>query len=128
MLAYAYGFEGDLPRALAFVDRYAALLPPNDPNPIDSRGDMLVMNGRLEEAIAAYRKNQELNPTWFLAPANKIALAYLHEGKYSLAEASAHRAYANGKPAIRAAASILGEGEVAQFLLAYPSGEPSFRG
>jgi tetratricopeptide (TPR) repeat protein len=45
MLAYAYGFEGDLPRALASVDRYAALLPPNDPNPIDSRGDMLVMNG-----------------------------------------------------------------------------------
>jgi DNA-binding winged helix-turn-helix (wHTH) protein/tetratricopeptide (TPR) repeat protein len=113
LLAYAYGFEGDLPRALALVDRYAALLPPNDPNPIDSRGDMLVMNGRLEEAIAAYRKNQELNPTWFLAPANKIALAHLHEGKYSLAQASAHQAYASGKPAIRAAAaSILGDVEV----------------
>jgi Flp pilus assembly protein TadD len=83
----------------------------------------------LEEAIAAYRKNQELNPTWFMAPANKLALAYLHEGDYSLAEASAHRAYANGKPALRAAAaSVLGEGEVAQPLLAYPSGEPSFRG
>jgi tetratricopeptide (TPR) repeat protein len=113
MLAYAYGFEGDLSRALASVDHYAALLPPNDPNPIDTRGDMLEMNGRLEEAIAAYRKNQKMNPTWFLAPANKIALAYLHEGKYSVAEASAHEAYANGKPAIRAAAaSVLGDIEV----------------
>jgi tetratricopeptide (TPR) repeat protein len=31
-LAYTYAFEGDLSRALDAVDRYAAMLPPNDPN------------------------------------------------------------------------------------------------
>src|SRR5215469_6882907 len=36
-LAYTYAFQGDLSRALATVDKYAAVLPPNDPNPIDTR-------------------------------------------------------------------------------------------
>jgi tetratricopeptide (TPR) repeat protein len=110
-LAYAYGFEGDLPQALASVDRYATFLPPNDPNPVDTRGDVLAMNARLEEAIAAYRKNQELNPAWDAGEtANKIALAYLHEGKYSLAETNAQLAYVNGKPPERAAAAgVLGD-------------------
>jgi tetratricopeptide (TPR) repeat protein len=113
-LAYAYGFEGDLPHALASVDSYAALLPANDPNPLDDRGDVLSLNGRFEEAIAAYRKNLKLNPSW--SPnreADKIALAYLHEGKYLLAEASAQWAYARSKPADRAeAAGVLGDIEV----------------
>jgi len=63
-LAWAYGFEGDVPRALAAVDRYASLLPPNDPDPIDQRGHVLRQNGRYEEALAAFRKNRELNPGW----------------------------------------------------------------
>jgi tetratricopeptide (TPR) repeat protein/tRNA A-37 threonylcarbamoyl transferase component Bud32 len=113
LLAYAYGFGGDLPRALATLGHYAALLPPNNPNPLDDRGDVLAANGLFEEAIAAYRKNLELNPTWFVATGEKIALAYLHEGKYSLAEASAQSAYENGKPTERAAAaSALGDIEV----------------
>jgi tetratricopeptide (TPR) repeat protein len=112
-LAYAYGFEGDLPRALASVDSYAALPPPNDPNPLDTRGDVLATNGRFGEAITAYRKNLELHPTWFIASGSKIALAYLHDGKYSLAEASARSAYESGKPAERAAAAgVLGDIEV----------------
>jgi tetratricopeptide (TPR) repeat protein/predicted Ser/Thr protein kinase len=112
-LAYAYGFEGDLPKALASVDRYAALLPPNDPNPLDDRGDVLSMNGHFEEAIAAYRKNLELHPSWFIATGSKIALAYLHEGKYSDAEASARSVYENGKPSERAAAAgVLGDIDV----------------
>jgi tetratricopeptide (TPR) repeat protein/tRNA A-37 threonylcarbamoyl transferase component Bud32 len=115
MLPYTYGFEGDLPHAIAAVERYAALLPPNNPNPLDDRGDVLAVNGHFEEAIAAYRKNRELNPTWFVVSGSKIALAYLHEGKYSLAEASAQSAYENGKPTERVtAASALGDIEVGQ--------------
>ena len=113
MLAYGYASEGDLPRALAALDRYAALLPPNDPNPIDSRGDVLAMNGRYEEAVAAYRRNLELNLTWFGMAANKIALTYLHQGKYSLAEASAQSAYDRASGPDRAGpASVLGDIEV----------------
>jgi tetratricopeptide (TPR) repeat protein/DNA-binding winged helix-turn-helix (wHTH) protein len=89
VLAYAYGFEGDVPKALAAVDRYASLLPPNDPNPIDTRGWVLRQNGRYEEALAAYRKNRELNPGWGWGSALDIASTYLRLGQYSLAEASA---------------------------------------
>jgi tetratricopeptide (TPR) repeat protein len=88
-LGYAYGFAGDVPQALAALDRYASLLPPNDFNPIDTRGDVLALNGRYEEALAAYRKNRELNPGWGWGSAVKIAPTYLCAGQYSLAEASA---------------------------------------
>jgi tetratricopeptide (TPR) repeat protein len=63
-LAYADGLAGDMPQALAALDRYALLLPPNDPNPIDDRGDVLALDGRYDEALAVYLKNRELNPGW----------------------------------------------------------------
>jgi len=88
-LARAYGFEGDVPQALAAVDREASLLPPNDPDPIDQRGHVLLVNERYEEALAAYRKNRELNPGWKWGSAWSIAHTYLRLGQYSLAKASA---------------------------------------
>ncbi len=111
ILNYAYAFEGDLPRALASLDRYAALLPANDPNPIDSRGDALALNGRYEEALAAYQKNRELNPSWARRSSYKITLAYLFPGKYSLAEATAQSASEETGPEARAPA-LLGDIEV----------------
>ena len=112
-LAYAYALDGDLPRALASLDRYAALLPPNDPNPIDTRGDVLAINGRYDEAIEFYRKNTELNPDWLGGSSVKIALSYLHQGKYSLAEASAQSAYEKAQKLDRAdLAGVLGDIEV----------------
>jgi eukaryotic-like serine/threonine-protein kinase len=88
-LGYAYGFAGDVPRALAALDRYASLLPPNDWNPIDSRGDVLVTNERYEEALAAYLKNRELNPSVNPTATAKITFTYTLAGQYSPAEASA---------------------------------------
>jgi len=89
VLVTAYGFEGDVPQALAALDREASLLPPNDPMPIDQRGDVLAQNGRYEEALAAYRKNRKLNPDWHWGSALKIAYTYLWAGQYSMAEATA---------------------------------------
>jgi tetratricopeptide (TPR) repeat protein len=113
-LAYAYGFAGDAPQALAAVDRYASLLPPSDFNPIDTRGDVLALNGRYEEALAAYRKNRELNPGWGWGSAFKIAPTYLCAGQYSLAEASALSVtrLANDANARAWTARMLGEIEV----------------
>jgi tetratricopeptide (TPR) repeat protein len=112
-LAYQYAMAGDLPRALASLDRYAALLPPNDPNPIDSRGDVLAINGHYDEAIESYRKNAQLNPDWFGGSNAKIALSYLHQGKYALAEASAQSAYEKAQKLDRAGiAGVLGDIEV----------------
>jgi DNA-binding winged helix-turn-helix (wHTH) protein/tetratricopeptide (TPR) repeat protein len=114
-LAYAYGWEGDLPHAMEALGHYAALLPPNDPSPVDTRGDVLAMNGRFEEAIADYRKTQKLAPAlsaiW--GDAEKTALAYLYQGKYWQAEASAQSAYKKSDMAGRALlASALGDIEV----------------
>jgi tetratricopeptide (TPR) repeat protein len=74
-MAYSYAQSGNLPKALEAVDKYAALLPPNDPNPIDTRGDVLASSGRLEEATAQYRKNLELNPHFIGYPRPPPAFA-----------------------------------------------------
>jgi hypothetical protein len=57
-LAYAYANLDDLPRALA-ADKYDALLPPNDPNAIDTRGDVYALTGQFDKAIAEYKKNAD---------------------------------------------------------------------
>jgi len=112
-LVYDYAYLGDLPRALAAVDKYAALLPPNDPNPIDDRGDVYSFNGQFDSGVAQYRKNAELNPSF--GSQTKIPLAYLHEGKYLLAEMLARAEYEKVSGTDRAiAASELGDVAVAR--------------
>lgn len=114
VLGWAYGVEGDVPQALAALDRYASFLPPNDPNPIYWRGLVLEQNGRYEEALAAYRKNRELNPGYEWGSALEIAQTYLWAGQYSLAEASALSVtrQTNDVNARASAARMLGDIEV----------------
>jgi tetratricopeptide (TPR) repeat protein len=113
-LGYAYGFQGDVPNALGAFDRYAAMLPPNDPNPTDSRGDVLAFNGRYEQALAAYRKNRELNPAWYWGSSQKIVFTCLWAGQYSLAEPTALSVtrYASDIGARAAVSDLLGDIEV----------------
>src|SRR6202007_2249895 len=75
-LAYDYAALGDLSRALDAVDKYAALLPPDDPNPIDTRADVYGMAGHPENALAEYKRNLEAHPD-FSFTREKIALIYL---------------------------------------------------
>jgi serine/threonine protein kinase/TolB-like protein/Flp pilus assembly protein TadD len=91
-LTYLYAWTGDVEKALAANAKYAALLPANDPNPFDSRGDVYAINGRFDEALPIYRKNAELNPTF--GSQLKLPLSYLSEGKYSLAAVSIPKANA----------------------------------
>jgi len=104
------------PRALAAVDHYAALVPANDYNPIDTRGDVLVMSGRYEEALAAYFKDRKLHPEWNLGSAGKIAPTYLLAGKDSLAEASTRSVtrWSNTANARAWTAGMLGDIEIAR--------------
>ena len=113
-LGYMHAWEGDLDRALAAIDRYGALLPPDDPNPMDCRGDVLALNERYEDAAAAYRKSLELHPTWLSGVEGvKLARTYLYQGKYSLAEASVQAAYEKSAAAVRGVwAEVLGDIEV----------------
>jgi len=114
-LAYSYARSGNLPKALEAVDKYAALLPPNDPNPIDTRGDVLASSGRFEDAMAQYRKNLGLNTHLVFHSDLKIALSYAYEGKYTLAETSAQEAFERGDKETQALATgVLGDVEVAR--------------
>jgi tetratricopeptide (TPR) repeat protein len=79
-LGYASANAGDLPAAVAALERYRTLAP-GDPNPTDSLGDVYLMTGHLPEAeelyLSAYRKNPK-----FLDGADlfKAAMARLMTG------------------------------------------------
>jgi tetratricopeptide (TPR) repeat protein len=53
-LAYLYAFRGDFTTALKYLDTYEELAP-DEPNPHDSRGEILMMAGRLEEAARSLK-------------------------------------------------------------------------
>ncbi len=83
-LAYAYDNNGQLDEALRTLDDYQKIAP-SEPNPLDSRGDILAGNGRLSEAIAAYAKAIEIEPG-FNASKVKLYYAYLYSGQYELSD------------------------------------------
>ena len=116
ILGYDYAFQGDLTRALTAIDKYATLLPLNDPNPIDTRGDIYAISGKFDEALEQYKKNIALNPSLFGRMSEvKVALAYLHEGKYGLAEKVARSSYDKSSGIDRAlVTSVLGDIAVGQ--------------
>ena len=110
-LAYAYAEQGEWSRALDAVDRYAALLPTNDPNPIDTRADVYAMAGNPASALAEYKRNLEAHPD-FSETREKIAIAYLLAGRNREAEEAAQAAYEKTKGARRAVAVEV-QGDVA---------------
>jgi DNA-binding winged helix-turn-helix (wHTH) protein/tetratricopeptide (TPR) repeat protein len=91
-LTYNYALQHDWSRALDAVDRYAALLPPDDPNPIDTRADVYSMGGNQAKAIAEYKRNLKAHPN-FSYTLEKIALVYLLAGQNREAEEAARTAY-----------------------------------
>jgi DNA-binding winged helix-turn-helix (wHTH) protein/TolB-like protein/Tfp pilus assembly protein PilF len=110
-LAYNYALQGEWSPALDAVDRYAALLPPDDPNPIDTRADLYAMAGNPASALAEYKRNLVAHPD-FSYTREKIALVYLLAGRNREAEEAAQSAYQKTKGARRAQA-IEVQGDVA---------------
>jgi eukaryotic-like serine/threonine-protein kinase len=79
---------GDFEGALAANDTYMAIRP-GDPNPFDSRGDILFMAGRDDEAVAAYRKVLELKPDFSdYGEYLKLAIVYTDQRKPDVANAA----------------------------------------
>ena len=60
---YAAGQAGDLDAATSALRRYAALRP-NEPNPLDSMGDVNLANGRLSEAENFYLQSLKKDPNF----------------------------------------------------------------
>jgi tetratricopeptide (TPR) repeat protein len=69
---------GDFARTMEFTERYQALLEPGDVNGLDFQGDSFSMFGRLDEAMAAYQKENR----W-----DKMGFISLRQGNYDRAEA-----------------------------------------
>ncbi len=79
---------GDFDGALSANDAYIAIRP-GDPNPFDSRGDILFMAGRDDEALAAYRKVLELKPDFSdYGEYLKQAIVYTDQRKPDVANAA----------------------------------------
>jgi tetratricopeptide (TPR) repeat protein len=62
-LGYLFAHRGDFTTAIQYIDEYAELAP-NEPNPYDSKGEILMMAGRLDEAIEQYKIALEKWPSF----------------------------------------------------------------
>ena len=101
---YVRAAAGNLPAALQANDRYLAVRP-NDPNPWDTRGDVLFALRQDDEAVTAYRKALELKPDFIdYLEYLKLAVVYADQKKFALAD-SAMREY--GKRAAGAGIAYL---------------------
>jgi eukaryotic-like serine/threonine-protein kinase len=97
--SYELAKWGDFNGALAASDGYVAVRP-GDPNPLDSRGDVLFLAGRDDDAVAAYRKVLELKPDFSdYGEYFKLAVVYTDQKKPDMANA-AFRQYAQHTSAL----------------------------
>jgi eukaryotic-like serine/threonine-protein kinase len=83
--SYVYAKGGDLNHALAADDLYISVRP-GDPNPYDTRGDAFFLAFRDDDAVAAYRKAQELKPDF--DESLKLAIVYSDQRKPDMASAA----------------------------------------
>jgi tetratricopeptide (TPR) repeat protein len=79
-LAYAYAHVGELERAFYILDKYAELAP-DEPNPFDSYGELLMSEGRLEDAIKMFEKALDVKPDFWHSKIH-MASAYRDLGKF----------------------------------------------
>ena len=87
-LGYSQAAIGNLPAALQVNDQYRALRP-SDPNPWDTRGDILYMSNHEDEAVEAYRKVIALKPDFIdYGDYAKLAVVYADQKKFALADSA----------------------------------------
>ncbi len=86
--SYAQAAQGNLAGALQANDQYIALRP-TDPNPWDSRGDILYESSHDDEAVEAYRKVLALKPDFVgYQDYLKLAIVYADQKKFPLADSA----------------------------------------
>ncbi|HOP06307.1 MAG TPA: tetratricopeptide repeat protein [candidate division Zixibacteria bacterium] len=116
--AYLHQYLGHEEEALAMLDRYLTIAP-DEPNPYDSRGDILRMQKKPDSAIASYETALEKYPE-FHAARYKLAPLYLFKGEYDKAEdcyrtaATARNAYHRSVGKLYLALAPLYQGQFAK--------------
>jgi eukaryotic-like serine/threonine-protein kinase len=99
--SYELAHWGDFNGALAANDGYMADRP-GDPNPLDSRGDILFMAGRDDEAVATYRRVLELKPDFSgYMDYLKLAVVYNDQKKPDMANAAFQQYAQHSSPLAR---------------------------
>jgi serine/threonine protein kinase/tetratricopeptide (TPR) repeat protein len=88
VLGYLEAGSGNLAAALQANDQYMAIRP-NDPNPWDTRGDILYQLNHDDEAVEAYRKVLALKPDFIgYGDYIKLAVVYADQKKFALADSA----------------------------------------
>ena len=101
LMAYTYADAGNFSGALAGNDLYLTVRP-GDPNPWDTRGDVLYEAGRYDEATASYRKVVELKPDFNdYGDYLKLAIVYTAQRKPDMAEAAFQQFAQRTSPVLR---------------------------
>lgn len=62
-IGYTYAYEAAFDKAFAAMDRYVAL-EPDEPNPHDSYGELLRMDGKFDAALEQYRMSVRIDPNF----------------------------------------------------------------
>lgn len=63
-LGYLFAERGDFTTALKYIDKYQELAP-DEPNPYDSKGEILMIAGRLDEAVTPLETALDKWPNFF---------------------------------------------------------------
>ncbi|MCP4632814.1 MAG: tetratricopeptide repeat protein [candidate division Zixibacteria bacterium] len=83
-LTYFYLNKGDFAEALTNVEKYSFICS-NQPNPFDTKGEVLLTSGKYDEAIAAFSHSIELKSD-FIFGWMHLAAAYTEVGRFNDAE------------------------------------------
>lgn len=79
-LAYSYAYVGEIEHALYILEKYAELAP-DEPNPMDSFGEIAQREDRLDEAIKKYKMALKINPRFWPSRLH-LATAYQDVGNF----------------------------------------------
>ena len=87
-MAYAYSRMGIFDSALLAADKYIEFAA-DEPNPYDTKGDILAANGHFVEAIAAYRQALAIRPDFSqYETVAKIGQISLYSGDFARADSA----------------------------------------
>jgi tetratricopeptide (TPR) repeat protein len=96
MMAYCYDDIGNLDEAILAIDKYIEVAP-GEANPYDSKGQILMENGRLKGAIEAFEKAVEIKPDLYHS-IKDLGILYIFDRQYDKAE-NCFQILASGKSA-----------------------------
>ncbi len=88
-LAYSHAELGDFEMAITAANEYIRHFP-NDANPYSCLGDIYLKFGKIDEAMAAFKKSLEITPGFF-STLYKLGNIHLVRGEYTQAEENYRR-------------------------------------